>query len=49
MKESVRAKLHGMVRRLQMRHGYPPDKREDAVRLALEQAEATADEWVIPI
>jgi hypothetical protein len=35
-----------MVRRLLMRYGYPPDKREDAVRLVLEQAEAMANEAI---
>jgi len=48
LKESVRAKLRAMVRRLLMRYGYPPDKREDAVRLVLEQAETMASEWLVP-
>ena len=44
MKESVRARLRAKVRRLLMRYGYPPDKREDAAHLVLEQAEAMANE-----
>ena len=45
MKEAVRAKLRTMVRRLLAKYGYPPDKREDAVRLVLEQAESLGKIW----
>lgn len=38
-KESVRARLRVMVRRILRRHGYPPDKQEKATRTVLEQAE----------
>jgi len=38
-KESVRARLRVMVRRILKRHGYPPDKAEKATRTVLEQAE----------
>lgn len=44
MKETVRAKLRAMVRRLLARYGYPPDKREDAVRLIIEQAESISSD-----
>jgi type I restriction enzyme R subunit len=44
MKETVRAKLRTRVRRLLAKYGYPPDQREDAVRLVLEQAEALGKE-----
>ena len=38
-KESVRARLRVMVKRILKRHGYPPDKAEKATRIVLEQAE----------
>jgi type I restriction enzyme R subunit len=38
VKESVRAKLRTMVKRLLRKHGYPPDKREKATQTVLEQA-----------
>ncbi len=44
-RESVRARMRNLVRRLLRRWKYPPDAAEDAVRLVLEQAEALADEW----
>ncbi len=39
LKESARAKLRTMVRRLLREYGYPPDKQEQATKLVLEQAE----------
>lgn len=39
LKESVRARLRAMVRRILRRHGYPPDKQEQATRTVLRQAE----------
>jgi len=42
VKESVRAKLRVMVRRILSRHGYPPDKQEKATLTVLEQAELIA-------
>lgn len=38
-KESVRAGMRVAVRRVLRRHGYPPDKQEQATALVLEQAE----------
>ena len=38
LKESTRAKLRAMVRRLLRKYGYPPDKQEKATRTVLEQA-----------
>jgi len=45
VKETVRAKLRVMVRRLLSRYGYPPDKQAAAVQTILEQAEALGQEW----
>ena len=40
VKESVRAKLRTMVKRILRKHGYPPDKQESATRTVLQQAES---------
>ncbi len=32
-----------LVRRILIRRGYPPDKREEATRLVIEQAEVLAE------
>jgi len=39
VRESVRAKLRTLVKRILRRHGYPPDKQEQATKTVLEQAE----------
>ena len=39
VKESARANLRRLVRRILARHGYPPDKQEQATLTVLEQAE----------
>ena len=44
-KESVRAKLRLMVKRVLKRHGYPPDKRDEATKTVLEQAELLSAAW----
>ena len=38
-KESVRAKLRVMVKRILRKYGYPPDKQEKATQTVLQQAE----------
>lgn len=45
VKESARAKLRVIVRRLLRKHGYPPDKQERATQTVLEQAELLCKEW----
>ena len=45
VKESVRANLRRLVRRVLRNHGYPPDKQEQATLTVLEQAEAIARDW----
>lgn len=45
VKESVRAKLRVLVRRVLRKYGYPPDKQEQATRTVLEQAERIAEGW----
>jgi len=44
-KESVRARLRLLVKRLLKKHGYPPDKQEQATRTVLEQAELLSEAW----
>jgi type I restriction enzyme R subunit len=45
VKESVRARLRAMVKRLLRKYGYPPDRQELAVKTILEQTEALARDW----
>jgi len=45
VRESIRAKLRVMVKRVLRKHGYPPDKQERATQTVLEQAELLADGW----
>ncbi len=45
VKESVRARLRVMVKRILRKYGYPPDKQEKATLTVLEQAELIAAEW----
>ncbi|MCA9527394.1 MAG: DUF3387 domain-containing protein, partial [Myxococcales bacterium] len=44
-KEAVRADMRRKVKRLLRKHGYPPDKREEAVITVLQQAEAVCRDW----
>lgn len=46
MKESVRAKLRVIVKRILRKYGYPPDKQEIATNTVLQQAELLSDYWV---
>ena len=39
VRESARARIRVMVRRILRKHGYPPDLQEEATRTVLEQAE----------
>ena len=45
LRESVRARLRVMVKRVLRRHGYPPDRQETATATVLEQAEALCVDW----
>jgi type I restriction enzyme R subunit len=44
-KETVRAKLRVMVKRILRKYGYPPDKQEQATATVLEQAALLSGEW----
>jgi len=45
VKESVRAKLRVIVKRILRKHGYPPDKQEVATNTVLQQAELLSEFW----
>jgi len=45
VKESVRAKLRVIVKRILRKYGYPPDKQEAATNTVLQQAELLSDYW----
>lgn len=45
VKETVRAKLRSMVKRILRKYGYPPDKQEKATQTVLEQAELLCQDW----
>jgi type I restriction enzyme R subunit len=44
-KESVRAKLRLLVKRVLKKYGYPPDQQDKATRTVLEQAELLSANW----
>ena len=46
-KESVQAQMRSSIRRLLKRHGYPPENREDATDLVLEQAKKMCEDMEI--
>ncbi|WP_291380847.1 type I restriction endonuclease subunit R [Demequina sp.] len=45
LRESVRAQMRVMVKRILKKYGYPPDLAEGAVATVLEQAEALSGSW----
>ena len=46
LRESARARIRVMVKRILNRYGYPPDLQEDAVKTVLAQAELLCVDWV---
>lgn len=47
LRDTVRAKLRVMVKKLLKKYGYPPDKRQMATDLVIEQAESLSDKWAV--
>ncbi|MCW9715173.1 DUF3387 domain-containing protein [Avibacterium sp. 21-594] len=43
-KESVRAKMRGLIKRTLRKYGYPPENKDEAIEFMLKQAEVMADE-----
>ena len=46
LRESARAKIRVMVKRILNKYGYPPDLPEEAVKTVLMQAELLCPDWV---
>jgi len=46
VRESERAKIRLLVKKILNRYGYPPDMQDAAIKLVLEQAETICDEIV---
>ena len=46
IKESVRARMKVLVKRLLRQYGYPPDKQVIATETVLQQAELFTEDWV---
>lgn len=44
-RESARARLRVLVKRILRKYGYPPDLHDAAVQEVLQQAEALSAEW----
>ena len=47
IRENVRAQLRVIVKRILRKHGYPPDKQEQATATVLEQAEVLSEGWAV--
>ena len=47
LRENVRANLRRLVKRILRRHGYPPDRQEQATLTVLEQAEVLSAGWAV--
>jgi type I restriction enzyme R subunit len=45
-RESIRAKLRLMVKRILRKYKYPPDQQEGAAEIILQQAEMLCDGWI---
>ncbi len=45
VRDSVRAQMRLLIKRLLRKYKYPPEGQEEAVALVLQQAEALADAW----
>jgi type I restriction enzyme, R subunit len=45
-RESVRAALRLMVKRILRKYRYPPDRQDEAIELVLQQAEVLGEAWV---
>ena len=48
-RDSARARMRVLVKRILRKYGYPPDLQDNAVQTILQQAEALSSEWTVPI
>ena len=46
-RETARARMRVMVKRILRKYGYPPDLQDAAVQNVLQQAEALSAEWAM--
>ncbi len=46
VRETVRARLRLMVKRILRKYKYPPDQERRAIEIVLEQAETLSESWV---
>ncbi|HFE38808.1 MAG TPA: type I restriction endonuclease subunit R [Gammaproteobacteria bacterium] len=44
-RESARARMRVLVKRILRKHGYPPDLQDAAIQIVLQQAEALSGQW----
>ncbi|SHE29157.1 protein of unknown function, partial [Ruegeria intermedia] len=44
-RESARARMRVLVKRILRKYGYPPDLQDAAIRTVLQQAEALSSQW----
>ena len=47
LRESARAKIRVIVKRILNKYGYPPDLQEEAVKTVLKQAELLCADWAV--
>ena len=47
IRETVRAQLRVIVKRILRKYGYPPDKQDKATKTVLEQAEVLSEMWAV--
>jgi type I restriction enzyme R subunit len=47
LRESARAQIRVLVRRILRKYDYPPDKQERATQTVLEQAELLGVDWAV--
>ena len=45
-RDSARARMRVLVKRILRKYGYPPDLQDAAVQTVLQQAEALSEAWV---
>jgi len=46
VRETVRARLRLMVKRILRKYKYPPDQEKRAIEIVLEQAETLSESWI---
>ena len=47
IRETTRARLRVLVRRMLRKYGYPPDLQVKAIQTVLEQAEVLSEGWAV--